>query len=171
MNAASPHPAAIDPAALLKACEVRRRRASGPGGQNRNKVETAVELTHIATGIAAAATERRSQAENQRVALFRLRINLALQVREPIEAGAPPSELWRSRCGGGRIALNPAHEDFPAMLAEAMDVIAAMRFDFAKAAMILAVSASQLVKLLKDEPRALQWVNEQRELVGMSRLR
>ena len=57
------------------------------------------------------------------------------------------------------------------MLAEAMDVIAAMRFDFAKAAMILAVSASQLVKLLKDEPRALQWVNVQRELVGMSRLR
>lgn len=161
----------MDPASLLKACEVRRRRASGPGGQNRNKVETAVELTHGPTGVTGAASERRSQAENQRMAMFRLRINLAVQVRQPIEAGAPASELWRSRCGGGRIALNPEHEDFPAMLAEALDVIAAMRFDFAKAAMVLAVSASQLVKLLKDEPRAMQWVNEEREAAGMSRLR
>lgn len=105
------------------------------------------------------------------MALFRLRVNLALQVRQPIEAGAPPSELWRSRCGSGRIALNPSHEDFPSMLAQALDVIAAMRFDFARAAMILAVSASQLIKLLKEEPRALQSVNEQRESCGMSRLR
>ena len=36
------HPAALPFDALLKECEVRRLRRSGPGGQHRNKVETAV---------------------------------------------------------------------------------------------------------------------------------
>jgi len=71
----------VDPALLLRACVLRRGRTRGPGGQNRNKVETAVYLLHRPTGVAAAATERRSQAENLRVALFRLRLQLAVAVR------------------------------------------------------------------------------------------
>jgi len=165
------HPAALEPDEILKQCDVRRSRASGPGGQNRNKVETAITLTHRPTSITGSATERRSQSENQRIALFRLRVNLALQIRCSIDAQAGPSELWRTRSKGGRIALNPSHDDFPSMLAQAMDAIAALNWDMARAAAFLAVSSSQLVKLLKDEPRALQQVNQQREASGQSRLR
>ena len=160
------HPAALPIDELMKQCEVHRHRAGGPGGQHRNKVSTAIDLTH-ATGVAAAAGERRSQAENLRVAVFRLRVNLALSVRCPYPPGAPPSDLWQSRLRTGRIVLNPAHDDFPTLLAEAMDVITSLHFDVARAATVLGCTPSQLVKLLKDEPRALAAVNDHRRLRGL----
>ncbi len=47
-------------------------RGSGPGGQNRNKVESGVRLTHRPSGVAVEATERRSQAQNREIAFERL---------------------------------------------------------------------------------------------------
>jgi hypothetical protein len=161
------HPAALDPDALASACEARFTRRSGPGGQNRNKVETAVILTHRPTGVAAEAAERRTQGENLKAALFRLRLNLALQVRRPVAPGEPPSDLWRARCRGGRIAVNPSHDDFPALLAEALDRLDSCGDDPKAAAAALGCTPSQLVKLLKDEPRAWLAVNERRKARGL----
>ena len=51
-------------------------KGSGPGGQHRNKVETAVRITHIDTGISAEATNNKSQSRNKKEAFKRLATKL-----------------------------------------------------------------------------------------------
>jgi protein subunit release factor B len=66
----------LDDRSLEAACEIQFFIAGGPGGQHRNKTESAVRLTHAPTGITVSASERRSQAQNRSVALMRLRRQL-----------------------------------------------------------------------------------------------
>ena len=161
------HPAALDDDALLAQCDQKFLRRSGPGGQNRNKVETAVVLHHRPSGLVAEANERRSQGENREQALRRLKIDLALAVRRPVEPLDPPSPLWRSRLKGGRISLSPEHADAPAILAEALDVWADRLGDIPAAAAVLGCSATQLVKLFKLEPKVFTAVNRDRLSRGL----
>jgi hypothetical protein len=174
-NSGSVHPATLEPDRLAADCEFRATRRSGPGGQNRNKVETAVVLTHRPTGVIAQASEWRTQGENRVVALHRLRLELALTIRcQAPRDGAgviTPSPLWRKRCRGGRIVVNPEHEDFPALLAEALDAIVECGDDPALAARTLGCSSTQLIKLLKDAPRSLSAINERRNQNGRHALR
>jgi hypothetical protein len=157
------HPSMLDEAALLKQCQIGKSRGSGPGGQHRNKVETLVRITHIPTGQETHAGERRSAEENRKVAVRRMRLLLAVKIRVPVPVGDMRSDLWRSRCSAqGRILCNPEHPDFPALLAEAMDVAAACGLDAKKAAARLCCSSSQLIKLLKDHPPALEELNRLR---------
>jgi ribosome-associated protein len=65
-----------DPVVLKKQVVVETYRSGGPGGQRKNKVETAVRLRHLPSGITVIATEHRSQAENRKLALERLRDRL-----------------------------------------------------------------------------------------------
>lgn len=51
-------------------------KASGPGGQHRNKRETAVRIRHLPSGVTALATEHRSQARNKALALRRLELKV-----------------------------------------------------------------------------------------------
>ena len=164
------HPARIPIAQLLESCDIKRTRASGPGGQHRNKVETAIVVTHVPTGIVGQASEKRSQHRNREVAIERLRVNLALELRSEVTTENSPSPLWISRVKGKKISINPTHENFPALLTEALDHVVSAEFEFAEAAERLNLSTSQLVKFFKLCPIAFEMINRQRSIRDMRKL-
>lgn len=163
------HPATLAEEQLLDECDFTATRRSGPGGQHRNKVETAVVLQHRPSGIVAEASEERSQAANRRVAIHRLRVRLAVEVRQPSAEG--PSPLWRSRRQGTRLPVNSQHADFPALLAEALDQLAAHDFELPAAAARLEVSATQLANLVRLAPAAWVLLNQERQSRGLGPLK
>src|SRR6202521_3572698 len=69
---------------LLAQCEVDAYRASGPGGQKRNKTSSAVRLRHPPSGMLVIAEESRSQHENRARALKRLRQAFYLKLRRDL---------------------------------------------------------------------------------------
>ena len=147
---------------LLTHCKVKRTRRAGPGGQRRNKVETAVVITHEPTGLRAEGSNRTSQSQNLAAAVRRLRRELALHLRCRRPSGRVPSTLWQSRCPAGRVTIGLQHADFPAILAEALDVLAEHEYDPKAAAAALHCSNSQLIRLLRRDGRAMQVTNAQR---------
>ena len=165
------HPACQDVAELLEDCDIERGRRGGPGGQHRNKVETAITVTHRPSGVTASASERRSQEVNRKVAVQRLRTALAIETRNVSSTHVEPSELWESRCRNQKIQCSEKHHDFPAMLAEALDAVFAKDADVRIAAAALGCSTSQLVRFLAKEPRALEVVNVARQKNGLRRLK
>jgi hypothetical protein len=168
----APHPATIEESELLEQCDLELGRRRGPGGQHRAAVASGVHLVHRPTGLEAQATERRSPQVNRRMAIFRLRLRLALKVRTPASRDRhEPSELWKRRRQGTRMPVNPEHADYPSLLAEALDLVIARRYDLAGAAGLLGITMSQLSRLIRHHPPAFAAINVGREAIGLPRLR
>ena len=85
-----------DRKSLERDCDLEFFIATGPGGQNRNKVETGVRLVHRPTGTMVTATERRSQHANREAAYERMAARLeALQ--RPVTPRHPTRPTAASR--------------------------------------------------------------------------
>jgi protein subunit release factor B len=80
-----------DRASLERDCDMDFFIATGPGGQNRNKVETGVRLVHRPSGVMVTATERRSQHANREAAFERMaaRLEEMQRVQAPRVATKP----------------------------------------------------------------------------------
>src|SRR5688572_30817471 len=144
-------------AALERACEIDRYRASGPGGQHRNKTESAIRLRHRATGVIAHADERRSQSENRVQALQRMRERLAFDVREPVELdGWEPSPRLAALLAGGTARLGEKTRKTPEYLcayAELLDVLVACGAEVGATAARLGLTTGACSKLLLLDDR------------------
>src|SRR5260221_3799128 len=103
---------------LLAQCVVDTYRASGPGGQKRNKTSSAVRIRHPASGLIVIAEESRSQHKNREKALERLRQAFFLKIREAVAAA--PEDF---RGGDRRLDLGKRDPRFWPAVRAALDLL------------------------------------------------
>ena len=161
--------------ALIAQCEVDRYRASGPGGQHRNKTESAVRLRHRATGVSAIGEDSRSQLENKLFAVRRLRAAIALEVREPVALeGYAPSPRLAALVAGGTAPLGHRTRltgEYWAAIGELLDLLVAGGLEIAATAQRLGLTTGAMSKLLLHDEQVARAVNDLRRAKGMRPLR
>jgi len=165
----------LDDAALLRQCDVDTYKSSGPGGQHRNKVSSAVRLRHRPTAISVHGDQSRSQHENKRLALGRLRMSIACRLRRPLPAPAdgPPEHvaecIFTPRGGGGgqrRLEIGRKDHRFWHVAAYLLDALEAYEGRLADAAAHLGIGTSNLASVLQSDRRLLAAAQEIRKKFG-----
>jgi hypothetical protein len=169
--------AGLTPEQLRAQCEVDTYRASGPGGQKRNKTSSAVRLRHPPTGLLVIAEESRSQHENKAHALTRLAHALYLHVRDVLPPDLTPDDVTAlpdyatARDPAGRLALGRKDPRFWPAVGVVLDVLVVTGARVAEAAALLGVSTGNLIDFLQTEPKVWQEANRLRAAAGQKPLR
>ena len=158
----------LDDEKLLAQCRFEAFVGSGPGGQKRHKTNAAVRVTHLASGISATASDSRSQRENRIHAIRALRHKLAVEMRREIDPVTYRPPAWLEQYPG--LHINPKNPKYPSAVAEVLDVLKAMHWSASRAAVMLGVTTSALIRFLHDDPALWGRVNEVRKQLGMKPL-
>ena len=166
----------LDDEALFAKCDVHCYKSSGPGGQHRNKVSSAVRVKHRPTGVMAHGDQSRSQHENKALAIRRLRMNLACQVRQALGAGPieiPPTVrqcIFQPRGRGGgvppRLEVGRRDHRFWLVAAFLLDVLELAEGRLATAAGHIGISTGNLNALLKSDRHLLGAAQQTRKRFG-----
>ena len=146
--------------ALLRECRQEAYRASGPGGQHRNKTDSAVRLSLVEFGVSAQAADHRSQHRNRAEAVKRLRMELALSVRN-----SEPGK-WTDSWKIGR-----KDKRYARLIAVVLDVLGAHEWAVGGAAKQLGLSTGRLVRFLAHDPQVWDRVNQERQRANLITLR
>jgi hypothetical protein len=146
---------------LLAQCEVDTYRASGPGGQKRNKTSSAVRLRHEPSGLSVIAEESRSQHENKAKALKRLRQRFWLALREPILE--PPGEVT--------LHLGRKDERFWPTVGLVLDALQHFEAQVSTTAQYLDTTTGSLIDFLEIEDTVWTEANRLRQQHGLGLLR
>jgi hypothetical protein len=163
---------------LLDQCEVDTYRASGPGGQKRNKTSSAVRIRHPPSGLIVIAEESRSQHENRARALRRLRQALYLRIRDELpaqawtrEAVAARPDYRDARVNDGRLDLGRKDARYWPAVGVVLDVLQAAQGRVADAAEVLSISTGNLVAFLRSDAKVWEQANHLRARFGHKPLR
>ena len=160
-------------AALLTQCQVDTYRASGPGGQKRNKTASAVRLRHQPSGLSAIGVESRSQHENKARALRRLRATIALTLRGEFDAGTyTPSRLLRGCISAAnRLSVGQKDYRYQHVVSEILDLLVAVELRVSTAAELLKLSTANLTSFITKDLALKAQVNRMRAQVSLKPLR
>jgi hypothetical protein len=161
---------------LLRQCEVDTYRASGPGGQKRNKTSSAVRLRHAPSSLLVIAEESRSQHENKARALRRLRQALVLKLRRPLDEASLRTipgvqEIRAIKNAAGRLDVgrkDPRYWSAAAIVLDVLDSAGARVHDAARA---LEISTGNLIDFLQTDAKVWAEVNALRQKHGHRALR
>jgi len=164
---------ALDDRALLARCQVDTYRARGPGGQKRNKTDSAVRLRLTDAGLVVTATESRSQHENRARALRRMRRQIALELRRRVDLEAyQPGDLLAGCINRrSRFVVGARDQRYPWIVREVLDVIAACEARVSRAAAKIGITTGALTTFLRRHAQVLARVNRMRRQAGLKPIR
>jgi hypothetical protein len=147
---------------LLAQCRFEAFRGPGPGGQKRNKTSSAVRLTHEPSGISVIAGESRSQHRNRQAAIDRLRLQIALHLREPVGLSRLPDPA--------RLKISRKSAEYPAAVGIVLDVLDSAGWSISDAAKMIGVTTAPLIGFLRADAMVWTEVNQQRKKMGLRTL-
>ena len=167
---------------LLVGCDIHIYKASGPGGQHRNKVSSAVRLRHRETKISATANDSRSQHTNRTQALRRLKMNIALKLRAPFDLETTAIPPLLAECifvqktpkktnpaseGMSRLEIGRKDARFWTVAAILLDMLESVKGQLGVVARKLQISTGNLTKILKSDRHLLAATQEIRKSGGL----
>ena len=143
---------------FIRFCTLDFFKSSGAGGQHRNKTSSAVRVTHKETGLTAEDCTERSQHRNRNNAIQKLKLLIALNIRQPSESDLP------------RMECSMSAPDYPLFVAQVFDILEECGYDHKSSAAKCRISSSALLKKLARDPKIFQEFNRRRELLGLPKL-
>lgn len=148
---------------LMKECRFDAMRGTGPGGQKRNKTSSAARVTHLESGLSAFDDVTRSQHQNLKHALDKLRgeiaVNLISGEGEPTP-GIPLAPVPK-----------PNSRNYFLWLGKIFDALLATDFQMPEAAARFECSPSHLIRIVAKDEFAWQKLAEARQRRKMTPLR
>jgi hypothetical protein len=163
----------LSDAQLLGQCDVDTYRASGPGGQKRNKTSSAVRLRHLPSGLIVIAEESRSQHENKAKALKRLRQALFVKLRDkpPVAGWNAHPDFHNARNAEGRLDMGRKDPRFWPAAGVVLDALEANEARVSETAEALGLVTANLVAFLATDDKLWEEANHLRARFGHKPLR